>query len=102
MLSKPTANFQTFRLNVYQTFADTSALTDAGEKIESKGRNVLIFDAVKLALYTIFFGQRLYDNIKFFINKCIVATASDFFNLFWNALVTFFNISNFVYFIQLS
>ena len=30
VLSKPTANFQTFRLNVYQTFEDTSALTEAG------------------------------------------------------------------------
>ena len=87
---------------MYQTFEDTSALTEAGQVIESKGRNVLIFDAVKLALYTIFFGYRLYDNIKFFVSKYIVATGSDFFNLVWNALVTFFNISNFVYFLVLS
>ena len=63
---------------------------------------MLIFDTVKLILYTLFFGKRLYDNIKFFISKYIVATGSDFFNLIWNALVTFFNISNFVYFVQLS
>lgn len=102
VLSKPTADFQTFRLNVYQTFGDTSALAETGEKIDSKGRYVLIFDTVKLILYTLFFGKRLYDNIKFFISKYIVATSSDFFNLIWNALVTFFNISNFVFFIQLS
>lgn len=87
---------------MYQTFGDTSALSETGEQINSKGRYVLIFDTVKLILYTLFFGKRLYDNIKFFISKYIVATGSDFFNLIWNALVTFFNISNFVYFVQLS
>jgi hypothetical protein len=102
VLSKPTANYQTFRLNTYQSYGDTSALSEAGEEVESKGTTILIFDAVKLALYTIFFGQRLFTSIKFFITSYIVATGSDFFNLIWNALVTFFNISNFVLFLMLS
>lgn len=102
VLSRPTADFQTFRINIYQTASDTSALSDAGMTIESKGRTVLIFDGVKLALYSIFFGQRLYESIKFFISSYIVATGSDFFNLIWNTLVTFFNISNFVLFLMLS
>lgn len=102
VLSKPTADFQTFRINIYQDYSDTSALTEAGEVVNSPGKTILIFDGVKLALYTIFFGQRLFESIKFFISSYIVATGSDFFNLVWNALVSFFNISNFILFVMLS
>lgn len=70
--------------------------------VDSPGKTILIFDGVKLALYTIFFGQRLFESIKFFISSYIVATGSDFFNLVWNALVSFFNISNFILFVMLS
>lgn len=64
MIVKPTADYQTYKLNIYQTIADTKALNDLGIEVESKGGQILIFDAVKLALYTIFFGQRLFRNIK--------------------------------------
>lgn len=102
MIVKPTADYQTYKLNIYQTIADTKALNDLGIEVESKGGQILIFDAVKLALYTIFFGQRLFRNIKLVVTQPAFVTGSDIFNLTWNALISFFNISNFVMIMILS
>ena len=56
MLSTPSANFQTFRVNIYQTYGDTAALNAAGYDVDESKVTIFIFDAVKLALYSLYFG----------------------------------------------
>lgn len=63
---------------------------------------LLIFDTVKLALYTLFFGYRQITDIKTFLKLGIHAEPSDFFQLIWNGMVTFLNITNYIYFVLLS
>lgn len=101
VLSRPSANFQTFRLNIYQTFSDTSDL-ELKEDDEQWGLVLLIFDSVKLALYTLYFGKQQINDVQNFMKKKLLADFSDYFLIIWNSLVSFMNISNFVLFLILS
>lgn len=103
VLSSPAANFQTFRLNIYQTYADTAALAADEIEVDESRVNLFIFDAVKLALYSLYFGFQNFIDIRLLISlNCIGATGGQYFKIVWNGCVNYLNIINFVYFIQLS
>ena len=81
---------------------DTEALKNKGVKVESPGHTILVFDAIKLGMYQVFFGYRLIIKIRFFLKQWVVASTGDFIMLFWNVMVNFFNIYSFVLFVILS
>ena len=96
------------------TPADNTHLTDANptflnkepalvtDQVETFGVTLLILDAVKLALYSIYFGKQQINDFKFFFTHYHKAEFSNFFSVIWNALVSFLNITNFVIFLILS
>jgi hypothetical protein len=44
-------------LNIYQTPDDTSALILPTDNVKAYGFTLLLFDGIKLALYTLYFGK---------------------------------------------
>lgn len=102
MLSKPSSNFQTFRLAIYQRDKDTEKLFENGVQVDAYGNMLLVFDLVKLILYTIYFGQQNIADILFFVkypNRIDGGKISAFLR---NCLVNFLNLVNFIYFYNLS
>lgn len=102
VLSRAKSNIQTFRLNIYQTLSDTSAIAAAGEEVSSGPFIIFVFDCVKLALYSLYFGYQNWQDIKFLKNMSAIATGADVFRLVWNLTVMFLNIGNFILFLMLS
>lgn len=103
VLSAPAANFQTFRLNIYQTYGDTAALEAQGIEVDTSRVNTFIFDAVKLACYSLYFGYQNFVDIRQLISlNCIGATGGQYFQIVWNGLINYFNLINFIYFIMLT
>jgi hypothetical protein len=103
VLSSPAANFQTFRLNIYQTYGDTATLNAQGYEVDTSKVSIFIFDAVKLACYSLYFGYQNYVDIKVLVSlNFIGATGGQYFKIVWNGLVNYFNLINFIYFIMLS
>jgi hypothetical protein len=97
VLSAPTANFQTFRLNIYQTYGDTASLTEQGYEVDQSKVGTFIFDAVKLAAYSLYFGYKNYVDIRDLLRlNCIGATGGQYFGIVWNGLVNYFNLINFI------
>ena len=102
VLSRAKSNIQTYRLNIYQTLSDTSAIAAAGEEVSSGPFIIFVFDCVKLALYSLYFGYQNWQDIKFLKNMSAIATGADVFRLVWNLTVMFLNIGNFILFLMLS
>ena len=103
VLSTPTSNFQSFRLNIYQTYDDTASLKEQGIEVDDSKTTVFIFDAIKLALYSLYFGALNYIDLKVLIRlNFIGATPGQYFGIIWNGLINYFNLVNFIYFIMLS
>jgi hypothetical protein len=102
VLSRPSSNFQTFRLNTYQTPGNTKYLKEAGVETNNYGLTLLIFDAIKLSLYTIYYSKQQINDIRFFLANYHQASFGDVFQLVWNGLISFFNIYNFTLFMMLS
>ena len=67
VLSQPSSNFQTFRLNTYQTPGNTKYLKEAGVETNNYGLTLLIFDSIKLSLYTIYYSKQQINDIRFFL-----------------------------------
>jgi hypothetical protein len=102
VLNRPTSNYQTFRLNIYQTSGDTSTLQAEGQVIDAYGYTLLVFDIVKLVMYTVYFGKQQINDFANLYKNCYQATFGDYSLMFWNFLVSYFNIGNFILFIILS
>jgi len=79
ILSSTYSNYQTFKLNIYQTFKDTSKLAEAGEEYDTWGVTLFLFDSIKLALYTLYYGKQQYNDVRFFIKRYYMATFGDIF-----------------------
>jgi hypothetical protein len=80
---------------------DTAALEAEGEEVSSMGFFLLVFDCVKLALYSLYFGYQNIQDIKFLLQYGI-ASGGDLFRLLWNLTVMVLNIGNFWLFMTLS
>ena len=70
--------------------------------VEAYGNTLLVFDVVKLVLYTVYFGKQQLNDIVNLYKNCLSATFADYFLMGWNAMVTYMNIVNFVFFMVLS
>ena len=82
---------------------DTAAITDAGETVGyTRGLTLLIFDSVKLALYSIYYAKQQLNDIAFFLKNYHRASFGDFFSVIWNLTISTLNITNFALFLLLS
>lgn len=63
---------------------------------------MLVFDIVKLVMYTVYFGKQQINDFANLYKNCYQATFGDYSLMFWNFLVSYFNIGNFILFIILS
>ena len=67
-------------MNIYQTDEDTSALGAEGIEVDPSRVQLLYFDAVKLALYSLYFGYQNYLNIRLLFSLNIIgATMGQYF-----------------------
>ena len=57
MLALPRANYQTYRLDIYQLSGDVETLDDKKIAYDNAGFVLFIFDVVKLSLYGLYFGK---------------------------------------------
>ena len=53
-------------------------------------------------MYTVYFGKQQVNDFFKLYKDCFGAQMGDYFMLFWNGLVSFFNIANFILFMVLS
>jgi len=102
VLNRPTSNFQTFRLNIYQLGSATSFFEENGVTVDAYGYTLFVFDVVKLVLYTVYFGKQQLNDIINLYKNCYKATFADYFMMGWNFTVSFMNIANFILFMILS
>lgn len=102
-MSTPRANFNTYRLNTYQNPEQTRALTEKGIPFNKDQETIFYFDIVKLSLYTLYFGTGFLSDLNHVRKLNLInGTPGQYFNMVWNVLVNFCNITNTVNFIQLS
>ena len=82
---------------------DTAAITEAGHEVGyTRGLTLLIFDSVKLALYSIYYAKQQLNDVAFFLKNWHRASFGDFFSVLWNATISTLNITNFALFLLLS
>ena len=65
ILSKAFTNFQSFKLNTYQSNRDVKELNNRNIEVNDDGIRVFRFDLFKLIVYTIYYGKKQYEDIKF-------------------------------------
>lgn len=102
VFNRPTSNYQTFRLNIYQLSSDTATLVEQGVVVEAYGYFLFWFDLIKLILYSLYFGKQQINDVKFFLKRYYMAGLGEVFSVVWNATVTFMNLANFILFVNLS
>ena len=83
---------------------DTAALDEAGMEHDTWGFTILVFDCVKLALYSLYYGKQQWNDLAYFVANVGTGrlTGADYFGIVWNAAISVLNITNFVFFIMLS
>ena len=96
------SNFQTFRLNIYETSGDTEILQEREIPFDSFGYTLFIFDIVKLILYTLYFGKQNVNDMVFMKNNPNKIGQGEIVALLWNMVVNYCNTLNFIYFVILS
>ena len=84
--------------------SDTAALGEAGIEHDTWGFTILVFDCVKLALYSLYYGKQQWNDLAYFVANVGTGrlTGADYFGIVWNAAISVLNITNFVFFILLS